>query len=141
VQLAPGLTFGDGRRTFFVRGFPSGAQYGSSATGWNVEYRFPLALPAAGFWKTPLYFQRLSAALFTDAAAAWCPSGSSASPICPRATPREMMSSVGAELHLDAAFQYDSPYRIRFGVATPTSGKKYFGASKLSSYVTVGLPF
>lgn len=141
VQLAPGLTFGDGRRTFFVRGFPSGAQYGSNATGWNIEYRLPLALPAKGLGTTPVYFQRLSAAVFTDAAAAWCPSGAAGSPICPRATPREVMSSVGAELHLDAAFQYDSPYRIRLGVATPTSGKKYFGKSSVTSYITVGLPF
>ncbi len=141
VQLVPGLTVGEGRRTFFVRGFPSGAQYGSRALGGNVEYRLPLGLPAKGLGPTPLYFQRLSAAVFADGAAAWCPSGARGSPICPRATPREWMSSVGAELHLDAAVQYDSPYRLRVGVATPTSGKKYFGKSNVTGYITVGLPF
>lgn len=141
VQLAPGLTFGDGRRTFFVRGFPGGVQTGNRAVATNVEYRFPIGFPARGLWKFPLYFQRVSGVLFSDAAAAWCSAGATNSPICRNPTPREWIGSGGIELHFDTAVQYDSPYRIRLGAATPSMGRKYFGKSNVVSYVTVGLPF
>ena len=141
VQIVPGVNFGEGRRTFFVRGFPAESQTGSRALGANLEYRIPLALPARGLGALPVYFQRISAALFADGASAWCPVGSNTSPICQRATAQEWMGSVGAELHFDTAVQYDSPYRVRLGVATPTVGSKYFGTSRVAGYVTIGLPF
>ncbi len=141
VQVAPGVNFGEGRRTFFVRGFPADAQTGSRAMGANVEYRVPIALPARGLGALPLYFQRVSGALFADGASAWCPTGSTTSPICQRARGSELMASVGAELHLDAAVQYDSPYRVRLGIATPVAGRSFFGSSNIAGYFTVGLPF
>jgi hypothetical protein len=141
VQLAPGITFGDGRRTFFVRGFEGGVLAGSRALGGNVEYRAPLGLPARGLGKLPVFFQRVSAVFFADAASAWCPTGGNTSPICPRKTVQEWIGSAGAELHFDMATQYDAPYRFRLGVATPTSGRKYFGKSNAAAYFTVGLPF
>lgn len=141
VQVAPGVNLGEGRRTFFVRGFAPESQTGSRALGANAEYRIPLALPARGFGALPVYFQRLSGAVFMDAATAWCPTGSSTSPICRTPTPREWMGSAGAELHLDAAVQYDSPYRLRVGLAVPTVGRKFFGASGAAWYFTVGVPF
>ncbi|MDA1080667.1 MAG: hypothetical protein O2973_03165 [Gemmatimonadetes bacterium] len=141
VQVAPGVNIGEGRRTFFVRGFAPESQTGSRALGANVEYRIPIALPVRGLGALPVYFQRLSAAVFADGATAWCPTGSTASPICRTATPREWMGSAGAELHLDAAVQYDSPYRLRVGLAVPTVGRRFFGSSSVATYVTVGLPF
>lgn len=141
VQVAPGVHLGEGRRTFFVRGFAPESQTGSRALGANAEYRIPLALPARGLGTLPVYFQRVSAALFVDAATAWCPTGSNTSPICRAATPREWMGSAGAELHLDAAVQYDSPYRVRIGVAVPTVGRRFFGGSGVATYLTVGVPF
>jgi hypothetical protein len=140
LRLAPGVSFGDGRRTYFVRGFEGGAQSGSRAVAASAEYRFPIAWPARGFWKTPLFLSRVSGALFTDAAAAWCPAASSTSPICPRVTPRSWMSSAGAEVHFTAATQYDASYRFRMGFAVPTSGKA-FTKSNGEFYFTVGLPF
>ena len=106
----------------------------------NGEYRFPIAFPGSGLGATPLFFQRISGVLFGDAATAWCSSGSTSSPICPRATAREWLGSVGAELHLDAAVQYDVPYRLRFGVAVPTSAT-YRASGSAKAYVTLGLPF
>lgn len=140
VQVVPGVTFGDGRRAFFVRGFDPGTLTGNRAVGVNAEYRFPIAFPGSGLGATPLFFQRVSGVLFGDAATAWCSSGSNTSPICPRATTREWLGSVGAELHLDAAVQYDVPYRLRFGVALPTSATSLAPTSP-KVYVTLGLPF
>ena len=141
VRVVPGVTLGEGRRTFFVRGFEGGSQSGSRAIGANLEYRAPIALPARGLGALPVYFQRISAVLFADGASAWCPAGSRTSPICPRATPQEWMGSVGAELHLDATAQYDATNRLRFGVAMPVTGTKYRANSNPSLYFTIGLPF
>jgi hypothetical protein len=140
VQVVPGVTFGDGRRAFFARGFEPGTLVGNRAMAANAEYRFPIAFPGSGLGATPVFFQRISGVLFADAATAWCSSGSTTSPICPKATPREWLGSVGAELHVDAAVQYDAPYRLRFGVAQPTSATtRAPGGMKM--YVTLGLPF
>ncbi|MBM4194434.1 MAG: hypothetical protein FJ202_08670 [Gemmatimonadetes bacterium] len=141
VDIVPGVSVGESRRTFFVRGFPGGVQSGSRAVGMNAEYRFPLAFPARGLWKFPLFFQRVSGVFFADGAAAWCHAGAATSPICPRATPRTYIASAGAELHFDTALQYDSPYRFRLGAAVPTRGSASFGDTRPNVYFTVGLPF
>ena len=141
MQLVPGVSIGDGRRTFFVRGFEVDALTGSDAMGTNIEYRLPIALPARGLWNFPVYFQRVSAVFFADAATAYCRAGAANSPICFKPTAREWIGSSGAELHFDTALQYDSPYRFRLGVAVPTQGRRYFGASGVAAYFTVGLPF
>jgi hypothetical protein len=51
------------------------------------------------------------------------------------------MSSAGAELDLDTAFQYDYPARLRLGVAAPLSGKEETGARVISAYFTIGSSF
>jgi hypothetical protein len=141
VNIAPGVTFGDGRRTFFVRGTEAGVQAGSNASAFNFEYRFPIALLDRGLWRLPFFFQRVSGVLFTDAATAWCPVANATSPICRRVTEPDWMMSAGAELHLDVALQYDVPLKFRFGVAMPTAGSRYFGGKSPSAYVSAGLPF
>jgi hypothetical protein len=142
LSLAPGVVLGDGRRTFPVRGFPGSAQIGIEALGGSVEYRAPVSLPASGWLMLPLFFQRLSASVFSDAATAWCPIGIASSTICPAAGyPQDWMASAGAELSLDAAYQYDVPYRFRVGAATPVMGRKYFGYNNVAVYFAVGLAF
>jgi hypothetical protein len=143
LQIAPGVVLGDGRRTFFVRGFPGGAQHGSQAVAGSAEYRLPIALPGVGYKFLPLFLQRVSAAVFTDAASAWCPGTyATASAVCPaKGTTQQTMASAGAELQLNAAMQYDVPFLFRFGAATPLAGRSYFGSSKVSAYFTVGLAF
>ena len=142
LTIAPGVTLGEGRRTFPVRGFAAGAQFGIRALGASVEYRAPLALPASGLGKLPLFFQKVNLTLFGDAAAAWCPSGLTASVICStQGSPRTWMASAGAELHLDASYLYDFPYRFRLGAAAPVAGRSYFGKNSVAVYFAVGVPF
>lgn len=142
LTIVPGVTLGEGRRAFPVRGFPAGAQQGIRALGGSAEYRWPIAFPSRGLGRLPLFFQRVSGVLFGDAATSWCPSGIPASGICPPSGfGRDWMASAGAELHLDAAYDYDSPYRFRLGAATPLAGRKYFGVHRVAVYVAVGLGF
>jgi hypothetical protein len=141
LSIAPGVTLGDPQRTFFARGFPAGVQKGTRALGANVEYRAPLTLPSAGLKMLPIFFQRVSAVFFADAASAWCPYGLTQSVLCPDGTPRDWMASAGAELHLDAAYQYDVPYKFRFGAATPLAGRDYFGGGSVVVYFALGIAF
>jgi hypothetical protein len=83
----------------------------------------------------------VSAVVFADAASAWCPFGLAPSGPCPKGTPRDMMASAGAELHLDTALQYDVPYKFRFGIATPLAGRPYFGRGSIAAYFAMGLAF
>jgi hypothetical protein len=104
-------------------------------------------VPARGVALLPLFLDRVSASAFVDAASAWCPASlvGRAEPVCsrdPRRTPTapRWMASVGGELVLDAALQYDPQYRLRLGVAAPIAERELAGA-RASGYVTLGLPF
>jgi hypothetical protein len=141
VQIVPGVAVGDGRRTFFARGFPASSQIGSRALAASAEYRLPLSLPMAGVLQLPVFLQKTSAVVFTDAATAWCPVGLANSAVCPKATPRAWMASAGAELQLAAAMQYDVPVTFRVGAAVPTAGRRYFGKSGMAAFFSVGLAF
>ena len=142
LSVIPGVTVGEGRRTFFVRGFDAGAQRGIRALAGSAEYRAPLLTPAAGLAMLPVFLQKVNATFFADAATAWCPAGISGSIICaPAGTKQDLMASAGAELQLDTALQYDTPYRFRLGVATPVAGRKYFGKNSAALYFSVGIPF
>jgi hypothetical protein len=120
-ELLPGVRVGDPARAFPVRGVAPGVQRGSRALGGTLEYRAPLVM----FRRLPspfaLYGDRVSIAVFSDAARAWCPSsvrGNAA--IClPRGERDGIIASAGAELVLDVAVQYDVPYRVRLGAAAP----------------------
>lgn len=141
LSIAPGVTVGDPQRTFFARGFPAGVQQGTRALGANFEYRAPIAVPAVGLKMLPVFLQRVSAVVFADAASAWCPYGLTESVLCLDGTPHDWMSSAGAELHLDTAFEYDVPYKFRFGIATPLAGRQYFGGGNVVVYFALGLAF
>ncbi|MFI5232667.1 MAG: hypothetical protein ACHQSE_09165 [Gemmatimonadales bacterium] len=141
LNIAPGVTLGDPQRTFFTRGFPAGVQEGTVALGGNLEYRAPIVLPSTGLMMLPVFFQRVSAVVFGDAATAWCPYGNPGSSVCPSFAARDLMASVGAELHVDAAYEYDVPYTFRLGVATPVAGRRYFGGGNVAVYFALGLAF
>jgi hypothetical protein len=141
LSIAPGVTVGDPQRTFFARGFPAGVEQGTRALGANLEYRAPISLPAIGLKMLPVFLQRLSGVLFTDAATAWCPYGLTESVLCANGTPRDWMASAGAELHADAALEYDVPYTFRFGIATPLAGRQFFGGGNVVAYFALGLAF
>jgi len=142
LSVIPGVVLGDGRRIFGVRGFAAGAQQGTQALGGTLEYRAPIRLADHGLWSTPLFFRSLSAIAFADAATAWCPAAAPSSNVCPLfVTPRTWLASAGAELDLDAALQYDVPYRFRLGVAQPVAGRAYASSSGPSIFFALGLSF
>ena len=147
AELLPGVSVGDPSRPFFARGFGAGAQRGVRAAAASAEYRAPLARPSRGAALLPAFLDRTSLALFADAASAWCPAGidRAAQPLCSRSLARtptaaRWMTAVGAELALDAALQYDAPYRFRLGVAAPVTQRALAGA-RASAYLTLGLAF
>jgi hypothetical protein len=142
IQLVPGYSVGEGRRTFGVRGFPAGTVFGTSAVGATAEYRAPLALGGRGFGLLPFFFDRASVTGFLDAAAATC----SESPLFITTCSRppfigRTIASIGAELVLSAAvLDWDSPQGIRVGVAVPTAGKDLV-KNPIALYLAYGLSF
>jgi hypothetical protein len=142
LELVPGYSIGDAARAFFVRGFPSGAEEGIHAWGATAEYRVPLPRIGRGLWPLPIYFQRTGLTVFGDAGSAWCPANATATSVCiADSPPHTTLASVGAELLLDAALEYDTPTRFRFGVAAPVHGREATGAGKLTVFFSLGQPF
>ncbi len=139
-EIVPGITFGSSTRTFPARGFAAGSETGIDASSFSAEYRLPLTAPSRSLGLFPFFLDRASLAFFGDAARAFCPSR--ATPACsPSSNAGPTLGSVGAELNLDSALQFDVPYRFRFGLAHPVSGAAYAGASSLTAYATLGLAF
>jgi hypothetical protein len=142
LELLPGYRIGDAQRSFFVRGFPSGAVQGTRAWGATAEYRAPLTRIARGLWPLPFYWQRSALAVFGDAGSAWCPALSHATQVCPAGgTPHTVLASAGAELLFDATLDYDEPTRFRVGIARPVRGRAAAGARAVTAYLSLGLPF
>ena len=122
AELLPGVVIGDPSRTFSLRGVAPGTQRGLRALAGGVEYRAPLVM----FRRLPspftLFVDRLSVTVFSDAARAWCPGALARSDtqLCERPGERDgWLASAGAEVVVDLAVQYDTPYRLRIGAAAP----------------------
>jgi hypothetical protein len=142
IELVPGYSVGEGRRTFGVRGFPAGTVFGTSAAGATVEYRAPLSLGGRGIGSLPFFFDRASITAFTDAAVATCHAAVLYTTACstPPTIGRTIASS-GAELVISAAvLDWDTPQGIRVGFAVPTAGKDLVKSS-LAAYLAYGLSF
>ena len=145
LPLIGGRSIGGGRRTFPVRGFPSGAVRGVRAASGSLEYRAPAFGGGRGFRLLPVFFDRSSVTLFGDAGTAWCPEVLSESPdgVCgPGSTTRQWIASAGGEVNLDAAvLAYDAVYRIRLGLATPVHDPLGRATDAVTAYATMGLSF
>jgi hypothetical protein len=142
LSVIPGITVGEGRRTFFVRGFPAAAQFGTQAMGASAELRVPLVQPNRGWWMLPLFLQKVNLTLFTDAASAWCPVGTTNTTVCSgKGSGSSWMQSVGGELQFDTALQYDVPYRLRLGTALPVTGSRYSRSGGATAYFSIGTSF
>ena len=143
IQIVPGYSVGEGRRTFGVRGFPSGTSYGTSAAGGTLEYRAPLTLGGRGLGMLPLFFDRASISAFADAAVATCVDAPLFSFACaPSRRLGRTIASTGAELVLSAAIlDWDTTQNLRFGVAVPTVGKDLVSVRPVSVYLAYGLSF
>ena len=124
AELVPGVIVGDPARPFGVRGFAPATQRGARAVAASVEYRAPLAMPSRGVGLLPLFFDRVSVALFGDAGRAWCGAAERAGPqaavLClPRGVRDGWLASAGGEVVVDLGAQWDVPYRARVGAAQP----------------------
>lgn len=140
-QIVPGITFGEPGRTFPVRGVKPDAQRGSRALTGTLEYRAPLVLLSEAPGPIPLFADKLALNVFSDAGRAWCPAGVRmlfASQACETRLMRDgWIVTVGAELSLDLAVQYDVPYRFRAGFGAPVTRPAGVPGGGMG-YVTLG---
>ena len=143
VDLLPGYTVGEGRRTFGVRGFSSASTFGTRAATATLEYRAPLVLAARGIGLLPFFLDRSSLTLFGDYGIAACADDPLYVTTCAR-PPRIGMpiASAGAELLLSAAIlEWDAPQTLRFGLAVPIVGRDRVGANAVTPYLAFGFSF
>jgi hypothetical protein len=143
--LLPGVSVGDPSRAFPVRGVAAGVQRGIRALSTTAEYRLPLTMFRRAPSPAALFFDRLSLTLFTDAGRAWCPAAFAAQDasvgLCERPGTRDgWIGAAGAEVVLDAAVQYDVPYRLRVGGGVPFVAPAGVGR-RGSVYVSLGSYF
>src|SRR5207237_9013946 len=74
LEVFPGFSVGQQRRTFGVRGYPAGAEGGTRAYSAAIEYRAPLFAPSRGFRFIPVFVDRTSLSIFGETGRAYCPS-------------------------------------------------------------------
>ena len=143
IQVVPGYSVGEGRRTFGVRGFPAATVYGTRAAGGTLEYRAPLSLGGRGLGALPFFFDRASVTAFADAAVATCAVSPLFSNSC-APSPRigRSIASAGGEVVLSAAIlDWDSLQRVRVGFAVPVAGRNLVRTQVVSVYLAYGLSF
>ncbi len=140
TELLPGIAIGDPARAFSLRGVAPGAQRGLRALAGSVEYRAPVVMFRTLPSPFTVFVDRLSVALFSDAARAWCPGAVARtnSVACERPGERDgWLASAGAELVVDLAVQYDVPYRVRIGAAAPYAAPRAISRGG-AFYLTLG---
>lgn len=142
LDIFPGYSFGQQRRTFGVRGYPPSAESGIRAYSATAEYRAPLFTPSRGFRFIPVFIDRASLTFFGETGRAYCPSSVGTNTVCRNIDiGNPAMTSAGAELNFDTALQLDVQARIRFGVAFPLANRQELGASRAQAYATFGSSF
>ena len=129
LELFPGVTAGQQRRTFGVRGYPAGAEGGIRAYSAAVEYRAPLAAPSRGFRFIPVFVDRTSLTLFGETGRAFCPASADiTNGVCSAGNiGNPVMTSAGAELNIDTGLQLDVQARMRLGLAFPLANRRAGG--------------
>ncbi|MDP9202619.1 MAG: hypothetical protein M3P26_11900 [Gemmatimonadota bacterium] len=143
LEVFPGVSLGEQRRTFGVRGYPVSAEGGIRAYSGAIEYRAPLAAPSRGFRFIPVFIDKTSLTLFGEAGRAFCPASAvTTNGVCRVVdVGNPVMGSAGMELNIDTGLQLDLEARIRLGVAFPLANREQLGASKAQAYATFGASF
>ena len=143
LDVFPGFSVGEQRRTFGVRGYPAGAEGGIRAYTASVEYRVPISAPSRGFRYIPIFIDKTSIALFGEMGRAFCPSSASTGTGVCRTTDvgTPVMRAAGAELNIDTGVQLDLQTRVRLGVAFPLAERGRFAADRTRFYATFGSAF
>jgi hypothetical protein len=130
VLLLPGVTLGS-PRFFPVRGFPAGLESGERIAAGTVELVLPLVGLHHGFGFFPIFLDRSSVTLFTDAGSTWAPGEPGGAQVRP-------IASAGAEVTVFVGVPYDVAYALKFGVAAPIENKSGFAAPAVTFYFTLG---
>ena len=86
----------------------------------------------SGIWKLPFVLDRLSFSVFGEMGGGWLEGEASA---------RDALRDVGGELVSDWGFLYDTPVRLRFGVAVPLTDGPGVSAGSPRGYVAFGSTF
>jgi len=94
----------------YLRGYPPGAAWGDQYHLLNVEYRFPIAWINWAPWTLPIYFRRLSGAVFCDVGHAFFGEFN-------QDRLRDFRVGVGAEVLLDVVIGYYQWLTFRLGYA------------------------
>jgi hypothetical protein len=142
LDIFPGYSFGQQRRTFGIRGYPPSAESGIRAYAGTAEYRAPLFTPSRGFRFIPVFIDRASLSVFGETGRAYCPSSVGTNTVCRTIDiGNRAMTSVGAELNFDTALQLDEQARFRFGLAFPLANRQELGAARAQAYATFGSSF
>jgi hypothetical protein len=143
LEVFPGVSLGEQRRTFGVRGYPVSAEGGIRAYSGAIEYRAPLAAPSRGFRFIPVFIDKTSLTLFGEAGRAYCPASAvTTNGVCrPSDVGNPVMRSAGAELNIDTGLQLDLQARMRLGVAFPLANREQVGANRAQAYFTFGASF
>ena len=140
-EVAIATTSLGGRREFPVRGYVAGSLGGTRVVAGSAEYRMPAFRPSKGVRFLPVFIDRTSVSVFSDAAAAWCPEALVAAARCGSASrPGRPLVSAGAELLAQTAFPYDAPLLLRLGYAAPV-GRVPTATSDRGVYLSLGLSF
>ena len=141
LEVFPGYSLGQQRRTFGVRGYPASAEGGIRVYTGTAEYRAPLFAPSRGFRFIPVFVDRTSLTIFGETGRAYCPRVVTDGVCSARNVGNPAMTSVGAELNVDTGVQLDVPARLRLGVAFPIANRERLGASVAQVYATFGSSF
>lgn len=143
LEVFPGVSLGEQRRTFGVRGYPVSAEGGIRAYSGAIEYRAPLAAPSRGFRFIPVFIDKTSLTLFGEAGRAFCPASAvTTNGVCRLVdVGNPVMRSAGVELNIDTGLQLDLQTRMRLGVAFPLASRAQLRASRAQAYATFGASF
>jgi hypothetical protein len=144
LEVFPGVSTGQQRRVFGVRGYPVSSETGIRAYTATVEYRAPLTAPSQGFRFIPVFIDKTSFTLFGETGRAYCPASAvgAGSGICDASeVGNPVMSSAGAELNIDTGIQLDVEARVRLGIAFPLANREELFARSPQVYATFGSSF
>ncbi len=131
-EFLPGYFLGSGRRVFPLRGYPRSPSAFTSAFVAIAELRVPLVVLNSGIWKLPFVLDKLSFSAFGEIGGGWNEG---------EAPARDWLRDVGGELVSDWGFLYDTPLRLRFGVALALTDGLGASAGSPRGYVAFGSSF
>ncbi len=131
-EFLPGYSLGSGRRAFPLRGYPRSPSVFTNAFVAIGELRVPVVVLNSGIWKLPFVLDKLSVSVFGEMGGGWNAGDAPA---------RDRLRDVGGELVSDWGFLYDTPLRVRIGVAVALTDGLGVSAGSPRGYVAFGSSF